>query len=280
LIVSICKRLQNGSYSAYIQVSRNFMTTQANEIDKYKVIEKPLKNGNILLWIGIPIVIIAPFILTRSLGLVDFTETGTIGDTIGGLTSPFIGLIGAILVFLALKAQIQANILVQKQIENQENEKKIEIESSQLNKLYENLKSSIDNFSYSTLDTWEFNNQGGKELKGSEAFYKLFQDFYCDAHLNEEDLKTNPKITEVISILEICDTLLDKISKSNVYDKETLETLTLHQFIYRVFPRLSADYPDNLEIHYCESCAKTHGFPSKISSLVMSIKSKCDERVC
>lgn len=256
------------------------MTTQFNENEKYKEIEEPLKNANILLWIGIPIVIIAPYILTSSFDFVNFNQTGVIGDTIGGLTAPFIGLIGAILVFLALKAQIHANILVQKQIENQENENKLEIESNQLNKLYENLKNSIDNFSYSTLETWEFNIQESKELKGSEAFYKLFQDFYCEPHLNEEDLKTNPKITEIISILEICDTLLDKISKSNVYDKEILEILTLHQFIYRVFPRLSADYPDNLEILYCEACKKNHGFPPKISSLVKSIKSKCDERIC
>lgn len=256
------------------------MSTQAIKDDKYKEIEKPLKIGIILLCVGIPIVIFAPYVLTCNIGWSDFTKTGAIGDTIGGLTAPFIGLIGAILVFLALKAQINANILVQKQIENQENERSIEIESNQLNKLYENLKSSIDNFSYSTIDTWEFNNPESKELKGSEAFYKLFQDFYCDAHLNEEDLKTNPKITELISILEICDTLLEKISKSNIYDKDTLETLTLHQFIYRVFPRLSADYPDNLEIHYCESCAKNHGFPSKISSLVKSIKLKCEKHVC
>lgn len=251
--------------------------TNTSHNDKYKAIEKPLKNGNTLLWIGIPIVLLAPFLFTRTFGLIDFTETGTIGDTIGGITAPIIGLIGAVLVFLALKAQIQANILVQRQIENQEIEKKLELESSQLNKLYENLKSSIDNFSFTTLDTWDFHNNENKELKGSEAFYKLFQEFYCDAHMGEEDLKTNPKITEVISILEICDKLLDKISISNVYDKETLNTLTLHQFIYRVFPRLSGDFPENLEIHYCESCAKNHGLPEKISTLIKSIKSKCNE---
>ncbi|AZA91018.1 Uncharacterised protein [Chryseobacterium nakagawai] len=248
--------------------------------DKFKEILKPLKNGSSLLWIGIPLVLIAPFLFTRSFGILDFTETGTIGDTIGGITAPIIGLIGAILVFLALKAQIQANILVQKQIESQEQDKKIENESLQLNKLYENLKSSIDNFSYTTLDTWEFANLDNIKLIGSEAFYKLFQDFYCDSHLNEDDLKTNPKITEVISILQICDTLLDKILKSNVYDKETLYLLTMHQFIYRVFPRISSDYPNNIEIYYCESCKKNHGFPSKISSLFKSIIAKCDNKTC
>ncbi|VTP95811.1 hypothetical protein [Sphingobacterium daejeonense] len=98
------------------------------------------------------------FFLQEIFQLLDFTQTGNIGDTIGGITAPIIGLIGAILVFLALKAQTQANILVQQQIENQATEKRIENESLQLNKLYENLKSSIDNFSFTTLDTWEFAN--------------------------------------------------------------------------------------------------------------------------
>jgi hypothetical protein len=235
------------------------MTNNTPE-NKFKEILKPLKNGNLLLWVGIPIVLIAPFLFTRKFGLLDFTQTGNIGDTIGGITAPIIGLIGAFLVFLALKAQTQANILVQQQIDSQEIEKKIENESLQLNKLYENFKSSIDNFSYTTLDTWEFANTDNVELKGSEAFYKLFQDFYCDSHLDENDLKTNPKITEVISILQICDTLLEKILKSNIYDKDTLYLLTMHQFIYRVFPRISSDYPNNIEIYYCESCEKNHGF--------------------
>ena len=254
--------------------------TDSNQENKFQEILKPLKNASKLLWIGIPIVLIAPILFTRDFQLLDFTQTGNIGDTIGGITAPIIGLIGAILVFLALKAQTQANILVQQQIENQEAEKRIENESLQLNKLYENLKSSIDNFSYTTLDTWEFANADNIELRGSEAFYKLFQDFYCDSHLNEEDLKTNPKITEVISILQICDTLLDKILKSKVYDKETLYLLTMHQFIYRVFPRISSDYPNNIEIHYCDSCEKNHGFPSKISALFKSIMAKCDSKVC
>ena len=46
-------------------------------------------------------------------------NTGVIGDTIGGITAPFINFFGAILVYLALKEQIKANDLIQKQFDIQ-----------------------------------------------------------------------------------------------------------------------------------------------------------------
>lgn len=48
--------------------------------------------------------------------------TGFIGDTIGGLTAPFLSLAGSILVFAALKAQIDANKAVQEQFKVQQTE--------------------------------------------------------------------------------------------------------------------------------------------------------------
>lgn len=39
----------------------------------------------------------------------DFSDTGSIGDTIGGITSPFIGLISIFLLYLTLKEQIRIN---------------------------------------------------------------------------------------------------------------------------------------------------------------------------
>ncbi|AXT49692.1 hypothetical protein D1818_02220 [Aquimarina sp. BL5] len=51
----------------------------------------------------------------------DFSNTGGIGDTIGGITAPFINGLAAILVFLAFKAQIKANEI----FKNQEEERTI-----------------------------------------------------------------------------------------------------------------------------------------------------------
>ena len=243
-------------------------------MDKKKQITKTLKVGNILLWVGVPFCLLTPLIFTRSLGYFDFTNTGNIGDTIGGITAPFINILGAILVFLALKAQIQANLIVQEQIEQQEIDKKLESESRQLNQYYTNLKSSIDDFQYATLDTWSIGDNENVILQGSEALYKLFQDYICTFHGNEEDLKSNPKITELISMLEICDKLLTSINDSQIPDKESLWVLTSHQFLYRIFPRLSLEYPDKIDTYFCHDCDKNHGFPPRISALIRNIYEK------
>lgn len=60
--------------------------------------------------------LISPFILTRSFSRIDFTNTGQIGDTIGGLTAPILNFLTIILLYLALKEQIDAN-KIQKDIE-------------------------------------------------------------------------------------------------------------------------------------------------------------------
>lgn len=49
---------------------------------------------------------LSPYIFTRSsLWKIDFSETGQIGDTIGGLVSPFLNLLSIILLYITLKDQ-------------------------------------------------------------------------------------------------------------------------------------------------------------------------------
>jgi hypothetical protein len=62
--------------------------------------------GGILLFI-----IAAPYIFTRPafFSSWDLSNTGQIGDTIGGITAPIISLLGAILVYYSFQAQIKAN---------------------------------------------------------------------------------------------------------------------------------------------------------------------------
>ncbi|WP_421876340.1 hypothetical protein [Marinoscillum sp.] len=65
------------------------------------------------------VILLMPWVLTgRAIiqGL-DFSNSGQIGDTIGGITAPFIGLISAFVVWKAFKAQIDANKLFQSERE-------------------------------------------------------------------------------------------------------------------------------------------------------------------
>lgn len=68
------------------------------------------KAGKYLLFFGLLFMLVGPWIFTRE-GIVDFSHTGEIGDTIGGITSPIINLIGAFLVYLSFRAQMKANII-------------------------------------------------------------------------------------------------------------------------------------------------------------------------
>jgi hypothetical protein len=79
-----------------------------------------MKNLNIiqLIIIILIIIILTPFFISKIYisDYFDYTNTGQIGDTIGGITSPFINGLAALLVFITFKEQVKANKLIQEQI--------------------------------------------------------------------------------------------------------------------------------------------------------------------
>tara|TARA_B100000780_G_scaffold270958_1_gene231344 strand:- start:979 stop:2121 length:1143 start_codon:yes stop_codon:yes gene_type:complete len=70
--------------------------------------------------------IFSPIIFTHNsiLGTPDFSNTGQIGDTIGGILNPFIALVGVLLTFLAFYMQIKANEIQISQFEQSFNSEK------------------------------------------------------------------------------------------------------------------------------------------------------------
>lgn len=91
--------------------------------------------------------IFAPYLFTKLAWGVEFGEnTGPIGDTIGGITAPFLNLVGSILVFAALRAQIQANELVLEEFRREDEEilaeslNKIELLSVDLGSIIEDIE--------------------------------------------------------------------------------------------------------------------------------------------
>lgn len=66
------------------------------------------------------VVFLIPYLFTRSVFKeYNFSTTGQIGDTIGGLTSPFINGIAAILVYIAFKEQKRSNDILSEEINNE-----------------------------------------------------------------------------------------------------------------------------------------------------------------
>lgn len=57
----------------------------------------------------------APLIFTQP-GSIDFTATGEIGDTIGGTMSPFVGIAGVLVTFVAFLMRVRANEIQSNQL--------------------------------------------------------------------------------------------------------------------------------------------------------------------
>lgn len=90
------------------------------------------------------------FILPAKWPWMDISKTGQIGDTIGGIAGPIVGILGAVLIYMSFKEQLEAN-RIQRQALNDEilrtnNAKDMDI----FLRLYEMVKENINEFEYRT----------------------------------------------------------------------------------------------------------------------------------
>lgn len=86
------------------------------------------KRARILLIVGAISAILAPVVLTWStISFIDFNSTGQIGDTIGGITAPIVGLVGAILVYFSFTEQRKANKMQWQALEKERTDRQTEL---------------------------------------------------------------------------------------------------------------------------------------------------------
>lgn len=241
-------------------------------------ITKILGQAKWVLFLGICFILFIPLILTSPAfsKIFDFTSSGQIGDTIGGTTAPFLNLVGAILIFLALKAQVKANELIQEQIDRENETKSIENEVENLNKLYSYLNESVNNFKFTTLPIKKLKNTGNlnlnDEVTGGDAFFKLFHQVRCHYHGTQKELFENQSISELYSVLMIMSLLLDRIDENKTKNSEILTTLIRHQFLYKITTRIREESFESLQVVFCPNCQCNHGLPDELRSLIGKIK--------
>lgn len=83
----------------------------------------------------------------------DFSTTGQIGDTIGGITAPIINIIGAFLVFVSFREQVRAN-RIQMQALNEEKERNENVRSFEhYQALYDKLIQSFKDLEFMVIRT-------------------------------------------------------------------------------------------------------------------------------
>jgi hypothetical protein len=229
--------------------------------------------GTIVLLIGTIVAFLAPYILTRGLLGVSFAETGQIGDTIGGLTAPFINLLSAILVYLALYAQVEANKLIQDQIADQKLNEIKQKNFANILEMYNQVKTDFDNFSF----TSRFMDGNTKTYsKGSESIEFFFPNFIrleCPriASVYEEPNFTEAKRCFFFHLIKNLNSLLKKINNTSLskIDKETLTNLAV--FIFQT--RLEIFLPNK-----CHNCETSHSLmPDNYLVTIAEIKRSIEE---
>lgn len=127
---------------------------------------------------------LSPFLFTRnSVFGVDFSETGQIGDTIGGLMNPFISVSAVLVTGLAFYAQYKANEVFKRQIEFQKFE----------NQFYEMLRLHKENVNEIEIETIK-----GEKIRGRNAFFEMKKDlenlFLLNDELTQSSFKMNYNI--------------------------------------------------------------------------------------
>ncbi|KAA5539042.1 hypothetical protein [Adhaeribacter rhizoryzae] len=245
-------------------------------------LDATLKWATIIFLIGIVLVSIAPLLFTRQYyweGF-DFRETGPIGDTIGGITAPFVNLIGAILVYFALHAQVKANRLVQEQIDNQKEEEVIRRKLQYAGEKFNLVRNDVNEFTYHFRKTITKGAQSSTErvtYTGVSAIRVLLDQL--KDYKNHEDIYSEaPPLKELYNLLSIIDALIDNINQENFlqHDKDFYKSLIFYLFNSKIKPAFKAneDYRSSIK-PACSGCGKKHlGIPDDIFELVETIDKK------
>jgi len=160
---------------------------------------------------GLALYILLPLILSQKscIGTFD-SATGAIGDTIGGLTAPISGFLGSILIYLAFRAQIKANAIVQNEIRIQSLKQYCQDQIRQV-------REDIKGFEYQ-----QFKENSIKVYNGGLAFCWLLYDYRdVDGNLHAFD-SNDTKFHQSIYILnQICD-LVSMVENSEMCKNDKL----------------------------------------------------------
>jgi hypothetical protein len=152
-------------------------TKESEKTEKSKAANDDIKvfDWSFYLFVFLFIVLIGiicffPYWLTRPANYkyLDFTNTGQIGDTIGGTMSPFIAIAAALLTFIAFWVQYKANKAQTQQFLKQDTDTKIDRFE---NKFYELLRLHKENVNEISIDGYE------QQFENRKAFVYMYREF-------------------------------------------------------------------------------------------------------
>ncbi|SFR36826.1 hypothetical protein SAMN04490243_1190 [Robiginitalea myxolifaciens] len=149
----------------------------------------------------------APLIFSQ-FSIISFKETGQIGDTIGGSSAPFVGLLGAFLVYKSFEAQMLANRELYRQHKVQMTYVRFEQSMNMLLHMFGVVQESVNDRNNLVNGGWRKymnykTNQCRKDIshvaQGSEAYNRLKSRFEEDAKKGIRNL--NLMLTDLEKLL-------------------------------------------------------------------------------
>ena len=233
-----------------------------------------LRQSKLLLFIGIILAIISPFLLTRSMGIISFENTGQIGDTIGGITAPIVNLVGAILVYYAFLVQLDANRLIFQQIKDEKEEQRINQNRNYVFELYKHLKDEFSTFSVQEekrIGSRDTERTVMVEYKGIEAINKMLYNLMSHRKGFGDEIYKLKEFQNMVELLKkflstLNDTVLNPIDKK--FFVESIE------YLYSSKIKVSIEEL----VKPCPNCGKVHGGePEKLTSLSEDIENSINQ---
>ena len=221
--------------------------------------------------LGAILIFILPFSVSF-LNLEVLGEYGPVGDTIGGITSPVSQLLGSILIYLALKAQLDANTIIQNQVNEDNKQSLIRHDLEQIHELYSFFQNNIKSFSYDKDFSGRSSLIFGK--RAIKHFFQDIEDMNVNIH-NDDDILKIDGVREILGIINSAKLILQKNKNSKLAkeDKEFYNTLIYHELVFSIFPAKEIENEDPLALKKCTICEIYHGnFPPLIFHKIQELK--------
>lgn len=214
-----------------------------------------IKNNkvSILLISGILIACLAPIILIRPalIKIFDFSQSGQIGDTIGGIAGPILNLVGLLLVYFSFQEQLTAN----------NNQSTMIIDEKKRNEQDKNFYLILNLFNHF------------KEQSSQIPISKIVHEY---VNIEDDNVLIEGKYygtLEVKYLLELAEFVINKSETLNLstQDKEYINTIFVHYF-FSNYEVLLKGIEKNKQP--CVNCGKIHYSPKVLEENLNRIKDK------
>jgi hypothetical protein len=204
-----------------------------------------MKNSNkswLSKWLGVAFIgiilfiIMAPYLFTQ-LSLfpwIDFDKTSSMGDTIGGITAPIIGVFSALLVYITFREQVKANAMQVKALNDDKKERNLQ---SSFNLILTEL-----NWCSTEYDKFEFNN-----VFGVAAVDELIKKREISKTSNSEMLLIFQKLLSLVGYLNKMNTMIDNLNSDKYQAILANKMLFIYRSKTRKYKSKILEYSDNFE---------------------------------